>query len=59
MAVIIVLLIALYGTSWIATCGVIKLITMCLGLQFNWAIATGIWFIILVLVDIYVMVKKD
>ena len=29
--------------SWIMTCGVIKLITMCFGWEFSWAIATGVW----------------
>ena len=33
------------GISWICTCGVIKLITMCFGWTFNWGIATGIWLI--------------
>lgn len=49
-----------YAISWILTCWIIKLITMCFGLQFNWAIATGIWLIILVLKNIFnVTVKKD
>ena len=38
------LLIAIaYGVSWIATCGVIYLITLIFGWSFNWLIATGIW----------------
>lgn len=49
-----------YAICWILTCGIIKLITMCFGLQFSWAIATGIWLIILVLKNIFrVTVKKD
>ena len=40
------LAILLYGISWIATCGIIKLITLCFGWQFKWSIATGIWLII-------------
>ena len=39
----IVILILCAGFSWLITCGIIKLITMCFGLTFNWAIATGIW----------------
>lgn len=31
--------------SWIITCGIIKLITMCFGWTFSWAWATGIWLI--------------
>lgn len=37
---------ALYAVSWIATCGIIKLITMCFGWTFSWPIATGIWLMI-------------
>lgn len=32
--------------SWIITCGVFKLITMCFGLEYTWGIATGIWLVI-------------
>lgn len=31
--------------SWIVTCGVFKLITMCFGWTYTWGIATGIWLI--------------
>lgn len=43
---IILLLILLAGFSWITTCGIVKLITMCFGLTFKWSIATGIWLVI-------------
>ena len=33
------------GISWIITCGIVKLITICFGWTFNWSIATGIWFV--------------
>lgn len=36
----------LCGISWIATCGVIKLITICFGWTFKWSIATGIWLLL-------------
>lgn len=36
----------LYAISWIATCGVIWLITLIFGWTFNWLIATGIWLIL-------------
>lgn len=39
----------LLGISWILTCGIIYLITLCFGLAFNWGIATGIWLILLIL----------
>lgn len=44
---------ALYGLSWIATCGIIKLITLCFGLTFNWLYATGIWLIICIMKSIF------
>ena len=48
-AAVILLLILCGGVSWIITCGIIKLITMCFGLEFSWVIATGIWLIICIL----------
>lgn len=44
--------IPLYALSWILTCGIIKLITLCFGLSFNWLIATGIWLIMCVVKNI-------
>ena len=32
-----------FGLSWICTCGVVKLITMCFDWTYSWGIATGIW----------------
>jgi len=43
------LIILVYGISWIATCGIIKLITICFGWTFKWSIATGVWLISLLL----------
>ena len=43
--ILFVVLIAV-GISWILTCGIIKLITLCFGLTFSWAIATGIWLVL-------------
>ena len=41
MKILIVLLIAImYGMSWIVVCGIVKLITMSLSLNFTWLIAT-------------------
>ena len=50
---IIVGLALLYGLSWIVTCGIIKLITMCFGLTFKWSIATGIWLIMCLLQAVF------
>ena len=61
VAVVVILLLSVcYGISWIVTCGIIKLITMCFGWEFSWAVATGIWLIICILNSIFnVTVKKD
>ena len=41
----VLVFVALVGISWICTCGVIKLVTMCFGWTFSWGMATGIWLI--------------
>lgn len=51
--VMMLLIAAIYAFSWLLTCGLIKLITLCFGLTFSWAIATGIWLIILILKSIF------
>jgi hypothetical protein len=37
----IIIFALLLGISWITTCGIIKLITMCFGLTFKWSILSG------------------
>ena len=54
IALVAILVLALcYGLSWIITCGIIKLITLCFGLTFKWGIATGIWLVIFLLRGIF------
>lgn len=50
---VILLLVVSYGISWIVTCGIIKLITVCFGLTFKWSIATGIWLIMCLLQSVF------
>lgn len=59
-ALMAILLLAIcYVISWLITCGIIKLITICFGLAFSWAIATGIWLILCLLKSVFsVTVKK-
>ena len=59
-ALMAILLLAIcYAISWLITCGIIKLITICFGLTFSWAIATGIWLILCLLKSVFsVTVKK-
>ena len=57
--IVILLLAVVYAISWIITCGIIKLITICFGLTFSWAIATGIWLILCLLKSVFsITVKK-
>lgn len=53
--VLVALIVAtlLCSVSWILTCGVVKLITMCFGLTFKWSVATGIWLLMALLRDIF------
>lgn len=39
----IVVFAAICAVSWIATCGLVYLVTLCFDWTFNWAVATGIW----------------
>lgn len=57
--VVILIIAALYGVSWIVTCGIIKLITLCFGWTFKWSIATGIWLIICILRSIFNVTVKN
>ena len=47
------IMILVYGLSWITTCGIIKLITICFGWTFKWSIATGCWLIGLLLGSVF------
>jgi hypothetical protein len=49
----IIILAVTCGFSWIITCGIIKLITMCFGWTFNWAWATGIWLVMFLLKSVF------
>lgn len=49
IALAILLTIIEFAISWLATCGIIKLITLCFGWTFSWIIATGIWLILFLL----------
>ena len=40
---VILIYLLIYALSWIVTCGIVKLITLCFGWTFSWAIATGVW----------------
>lgn len=44
--------------SWLVTCGIVKLITLCFGIAFSWPIATGIWLCLWLLSTIFGGGKK-
>lgn len=45
--VVLLVMIASLGISWLVTVGIIKLITICFGWPFSLLTATGIWLIIM------------
>lgn len=49
----ILLYLVVGAVSWIITCGIIKLITLCLGWTFAWSWATGIWLIMFLLQSMF------
>lgn len=53
VGVAVAILVLVYAASWIVTCGLIKLITMCFGWTFKWSVATGIWLLIMVAKKIF------
>ena len=57
--VVIGILVLAYGLSWVVTCGIIKLITMCFGWTFKWSMATGIWLIMCLLPLIFKVTAKN
>lgn len=56
--IIVALIVACLGLSWIITCGIIKLITLCFGWTFSWGVATGIWLIMCLLSRTFKTVVK-
>lgn len=50
---IMIILTVLFGISWIATCGIVYLITLCFDLVFSWSVATGVWLIMILLSTIF------
>lgn len=44
---IVLFIVLVFVFSWLATTGVIKLITLCFGWNFSLRIATGIWLLLI------------
>lgn len=54
-----IILLFVLGLSWVSTCIIVKLITLCLGFSFKWSFATIIWLIICVInLLLHIIIKK-
>ena len=49
----VAIFLGLCAISWIITCGLVKLITLCFGWTFSWPIATGVWLVWWILNSIF------
>ena len=48
------IVLALYcGLSWLVTCGLVYLITLCFDVAFTWSAATGVWLVWIILNSIF------
>ena len=57
--VAIVIFLVLGAISWLITCGIFYLITLCFGLEFSWLAATGVWLIMVLLRSIFSVTVKN
>ena len=57
--VAIVIFLILGAISWIITCGIFYLITLCFGLEFSWLTATGVWLVMILLRSIFSVTVKN
>ena len=57
--VAIVIFLVLGAISWIITCGVFYLITLCFSLEFSWLTATGVWLVLILLKSIFNTANKN
>ena len=55
----IVMFLVLGAISWLITCGIFYLITLCFGLEFSWLAATGVWLIMVLLRSIFSVTVKN
>ena len=55
----IAILIGLGSISWLITCGLFYLITLCFSLEFSWLTATGVWLVMILLKSIFNTTNKN
>ncbi len=53
IAVIIAIIALVLAISWGGTCLLVWLITLCFGWEFSFAVATGVWLLIILLKNIF------
>lgn len=49
MIIALLFVIFLLTLSWLMTCGIVYLISLCFGFAFTWAIGSGVWLVLLLL----------
>lgn len=57
--VAIVIFLVLGAISWLITCGIFYLITLCFSLEFSWLTATGVWLVMILLKSIFNTTNKN
>ena len=57
--VAIVMFLVLGAISWLITCGIFYLITLCFSLEFSWLTATGVWLVMILLKSIFNTTNKN
>ena len=57
--VAIVIFLILGAISWLITCGLFYLITLCFSLEFSWLTATGVWLVMILLKSIFNTTNKN
>ena len=55
----IVIFLVLGAISWLITCGIFYLITLCFSLEFSWLTATGVWLVLILLKSIVNTTNKN
>ena len=55
----IVIFLVLSAISWLITCEMFYLITLCFGLEFSWLTATGVWLVMILLRSIFSVTVKN
>lgn len=55
----IAVLIGFGAISWLITCGIFYLITLCFSLEFSWLTATGVWLVMVLLRGIFSVTVKN